>query len=375
MTRDKNKQRILFYCSGMDDVLSGKSNVAGIQVQMSFWAKEFVKKKWKVYALTKGNTKVINRISFIEQKENIFDKCRLSIIKEFVYGFVSLLKTKADILVFSGASRGTFLLVLFCKLFRTKLIFLSASDTDFLLGKELVSGSSLNVCMYRKSIYYIDYFVTQNLFQSQKLKQNYGRDSLIIPNIWFCSHEIPNDVKRYDAVWVANFRRLKRAEWFLNLAEKMPSCRFAIVGGSTSSEIIYFEEMKLKAELLANTTFFGAKPFYEVNEIIGQSKLLVCSSEFEGFPNTFLQAWAADVPVVSTVDPSGVIQKYNLGCYITDESELQWSVSSLLQNEDLYKTCQKDINSYFYDHYDADVAYEKLMDYLNNTNVIGPFAI
>ena len=41
-----------------------------------------------------------------------------------------------------------------------------------------------------------------------------------------------------------------------------------------------------------------------------KSKILINTSSFEGFPNTFVQAWANGVPVISLkVDPDNIIKK------------------------------------------------------------------
>ena len=44
----------------------------------------------------------------------------------------------------------------------------------------------------------------------------------------------------------------------------------------------------------------------EMGDIYDRSHLLVCTSESEGFPNTFLEAWTRGIPVISTgPDPEG----------------------------------------------------------------------
>ncbi|MCQ2343365.1 MAG: glycosyltransferase [Paludibacteraceae bacterium] len=354
-------KKVLVFCQGIDKVLSGSSDVAGIQVQMSLWAEAFVDEGWRVFSIADQEPLSMNGIEFIEQwRSRIARHCPL-IIKETIDCLVALRRTRPDLLLFRGASRYTFSLVLLCRLFKTRFVFLSASDTDFEIGSEIVSGSPLNVMLYRKSIRHIPYIVTQNIIQATKLRNNYDRESIIIPNIWHKAIQENANEKRFDVVWVANLHAMKRVEWFIALAAKMPNHKFAIIGGRSKRNVNIFDETKSKVKAMPNVAFLGAKPLAETNSIIAQSRLLVCTSEFEGFPNTFLQAWSSGVPVVSTVNPNNVVTDYNLGRLVLNEQELYDATTMLLNDTEQYNQCKGNINRYFDEHHSAETAIDRLL--------------
>lgn len=63
-----------------------------------------------------------------------------------------------------------------------------------------------------------------------------------------------------------------------------------------------------------NIEYKGELPLHEVNRILSGSHILVNTSQIEGFPNTFIQAWMRKIPVVSlNVDPDDVIKKNKIG--------------------------------------------------------------
>ena len=351
---------VFLWYTGVDDVLLGTNNVTGIQVQMGFWAKEFVKQGWKVYSLTNHDNRIIDGIEFIGKKTTWFDNHGLSILQEFVDSRRIFKRTTPNVVIVRGARRVLYAINKACSVGRAKLVFMGASDRDFEPGKELIIGSGLNLKLYHRAIRNISCFVTQNQLQADNLLKNYGKQSIIIPNIWISSTTREEKKTVYAALWVANLRRLKRAEWFIKLALQFPQHKFAMVGGVNEQD--YYDAMQSTAATIPNLDFLGPQSLDAVNSLLSNSKLLICTSEFEGFPNTFLQAWAYETPVISTVNPSGVVTEYGLGKVIEDENGLYEATEELLTSKELYEQCQQNIKSYFLSHHDADTAYKKIVE-------------
>ena len=122
--------------------------------------------------------------------------------------------------------------------------------------------------------------------------------------------------------------------------------------------------MEQECSELDNVSFYGPLGVDQTNALVAQSRILACTSEFEGFPNTFLQAWAYTLPVVSTVDPSNVIERNNLGKVVKDKEEFCKTVKCLSENVEDYCDICKSINGYFLSNHSPDINFSKLMAYI-----------
>ena len=289
---------------------------------------------------------------------------RVNFLLEWWRSLKYLLSIRPKVVAYRGANRHLLPLAIFAKLLRVKLVYFSASDVNFEPGKELV-GSELNRKLYHRSIRHISYFVTQNQHQHDTLLRNYGKESLTMYNIWGQTpSEGLDESSQCDAVWVANFRKLKRAEWVLNAAGQLPQYKFVLAGGSSGGDKAYYDEMQHKAGELTNVGFLGGRSFFYTNALVARSRVLLCTSTFEGFPNTFLQAWSAGLPVISTVDPSGIIAANGLGEVVNDEAELVAALERVLGDEEYYRKLCSSVTDFFRKNLAAQSGYERLTKYL-----------
>jgi glycosyltransferase involved in cell wall biosynthesis len=116
--------------------------------------------------------------------------------------------------------------------------------------------------------------------------------------------------------WVAMLRQPKRPDILLEIARNTPSVRFVVCGAPTThrSEAGYGERIGEALRALPNVDYLGQVAPQQALDIISEAALLLSTSDEEGFPSTFLEAWASGTPVVSMkIDPDHVIQQYGLG--------------------------------------------------------------
>jgi glycosyltransferase involved in cell wall biosynthesis len=116
--------------------------------------------------------------------------------------------------------------------------------------------------------------------------------------------------------WVGMLGQLKRPDILIDIARRTPAVQYVVCGGPTTfwSPPGYAARMMDDLRATANIRYLGQVPPDEAQQIIADSALLLSTSDVEGFPNTFLQAWSSGTPVVSlTVDPDRIIERHGLG--------------------------------------------------------------
>ena len=101
----------------------------------------------------------------------------------------------------------------------------------------------------------------------------------------------------------------KRFEWLLDIAEQCPEMIFDVVGAS-NTDSDYASNLVKRACEIRNVKMHGRISHQEMPAYYRSSDILCCTSAYEGFPNTFLEAWSVGVPVVSTFDPDDVVKDY-----------------------------------------------------------------
>jgi len=178
---------------------------------------------------------------------------------------------------------------------------------------------------------YVTHPCVQNQVQYDLLLNNFGLKG----NFIHSGHEKPKSINRVDPpliLWVGNLGRRKRPEIFIELAKQCSqlNLRFRMIGTHPDKAQLN----KLFADKSSNLEWKGALPLEETLAVFDQASILVSTSTYEGFPNTFVQAWLRGIPVVSFgINPNEVVTKHDLGKIVDSIPEAQQAIIQYISND------------------------------------------
>ena len=178
----------------------------------------------------------------------------------------------------------------------------------------------------------------QTQYQNSILKKRFGREcDTFIPIGHPCPDEVVEKPERVSVLWVANLKPLKQPEVFVRLAKELGNdsySSFVMIGRDGWGR--WFARLLKEIKCLQNIEFLGELPQNEVNRHLNKSHILVNTSRYEGFSNTFVQAWMRRVPVVSlTVDPDNILVRERIGFRSGTFTRLCTDVRILIENKTL----------------------------------------
>jgi len=239
----------------------------------------------------------------------------------------ALRRADAQLYYTSCAGMHLGLLALFCARHRRRLVFRCASDTDCDPARHLIRYAR-DRWLYAYGLRRADLILVQSAAQAHALKQHFGLPGrlagmLVEP----APTTVGGDI---DVLWVGNIRHVKRPERVLALAARLPEAAIHMVGGPVPDEAALYLRIRREAALHPNLTFHGHRSYSDANALYGRARLLVNTSEAEGFPNAYLQSWIRGVPVVSFSDPDGVIGRHGLGAAVASELAMRDAIRRLL---------------------------------------------
>ena len=246
----------------------------------------------------------------------------------------ALRRADADLYYTSCAGMEVGLLAFFCRQFGKRFVFRSASDSDCDSSRLLVRHVR-DRALYAYGLRRADAILVQSESQAKMLMRSYGlagrvAGMLVEPPSTASTHDL-------DVLWVGNVYRVKRPDRVLWLAARLPQVAFHVVGGEVPGEEGLHARIQGAAARLANFAFHGRLPYAEANKLFGRARLLLNTSDTEGFPNTYLQAWIRGVPVVTLIDPDRVIEREGLGIAVRAPEQLPGAIASLLGSRESWQ--------------------------------------
>ena len=241
----------------------------------------------------------------------------------------ALARADADVYYTSCAGMQVGLIALFCRRYRRRLVFRAASDTDCDRARLLVRFAR-DRWLYGYGLRRAHAILVQSARQQDTLTRSYGLSSRVAGML--VEKPGPVAARDIDVLWVSNIRHLKRPDRILELADRLPSVKIHIAGGPLPGEEALFHDVKRAAANKKNVSFHGRLSYWDAGDLYGRAKVLVNTSDIEGFPNSYLQAWIRGVPVVTLIDPDAVIERESLGIAVKSPDRFPDAIKHFLDD-------------------------------------------
>lgn len=169
-----------------------------------------------------------------------------------------------------------------------------------------------------------DVIFVQHYGQRDCLPSRWRERAYLLPGIFPVPDRItPHSERTGTVVWMAVIRPAKRPDLLIEIASQLPTVHF-VVGGSPNLSLWEsgkIEHIMAQLRSLPNVDYRGHVAPQQALKIIAEGNLFLSTSDGEGFPSVFLEAWGAGTPVVSLqIDPDHKIRDYGLGM-VTDTVE------------------------------------------------------
>lgn len=213
------------------------------------------------------------------------------------------------------------------------VLFLTSSEDVGLDNVEWTRKQRRHRRDHHFAIRHADAIVVQTEYQQRKLREHFGRTSVLIRNpIELNTRAEPSEVDP-GVLWIGRADRdSKRADLCLLVARQCPGIKFTMVMNDSSPTV--FEE--LARDLPPNVSLVPHVPLPRIESMFPRAELLLNTSNSEGFPNTFLQAAKYGVPILSRcVDPDGMLTQHGCGLVAGSTDRLVHMIRNWKSNPDV----------------------------------------
>ena len=219
-----------------------------------------------------------------------------------------------DIYIQRAAGYQTGVIALACKIFGKKFIFMTASETD--CNREFINSNKKIVgLLYLIGLKLADLVITQSNEHQRFLLENHGINAQILKSSYYLT-EYNNEGKNIILYVATRLEPNKKPELFLKLANEIPTMKFVLIGKPIESHIEYSNKIIQESKLIDNLEYIPELRLMDIDKYYRRAKVFVSTSDFEGFPASFVQAMANSTPVLSlSVNPDDFLTKYGCGYY------------------------------------------------------------
>ncbi len=313
-----------------------------------------------------GQAKIerFNKIMLFRGTKPLFDMPWYKIGFGAIKTLWCLIKINADIYFERTSSPRLGLVSLYCKIFKKKLIYMTAADIDCNGQYPKIYGKIFHR-IYNYGLKNVNAVIVQSEKQQRLMKKNYGIESIFIKSLFRIRDSI--NIEKKFTLWIARCHWMKKPNIFLDMVKLFPNEKFVMISPKAADDHKLFDSIKQKAKTYSNLTFIEEVSFIDSQYYFDQAKVFVNTSTVEGFPNTFLQAGLSKTPILSLdISPDDFLHNIEGGVCTNGNIKLFFSMyEKLVNNIPHRKMLGNNIFEYVKKHHNAkSIAeqYKKLME-------------
>ena len=319
--------------------------VGGAAVEWMNWIKGFQKNKDEVGVLTwKGAKQLLgdkadqfNMVETFGQDEGIrylrTFNLRLPRFKAAIKNY------QPDVVIQGCAALNTGLLSIAASGMNVPFVYRAANDMDA-DDRYKTRMSAFEAFFYQLGLKKSTAIVCQNEYQFENFKKKFpNKPMTILHNPYEALEAVtpkPVGERKYIA-WLGVFQPQKNMTALLEVVKALPNHQFRIGGKASNTSMDDATRLALKAlEEASNVTFEGYVKRTQIASFLSDAHLLLNTSHYEGFSNTFLEAFAVGTPIVCPrkVDPDHIIENNRLGMVAEDYDGLPVCIDQVINDQD-----------------------------------------
>ena len=351
------KLKLLYYDFKMPYLIKDADYpIGGATVEWYSWIKGFEENNCDVGVLTWKGSKSYCENSDIQFIESYCPNKGIRKLRWLYYRMPILYKAikqyKPDVIIQECAGSDTGIMAFMAMIIGVPFIYRVANDMDIddRLKKMLSFRDRLLFSFGLKNSSAI---LCQNSYQYENLLSKFEKSKIhIICNPIYNDriNSINNFSKRNFVAWVGLFQYQKNLPALYEVAKSLPDIEFHIAGRKSSNNLdADTNKALIKLGNCKNVKFVGYLKRKEICPFLSKAYALLNTSHYEGFSNTYLEAFISGTPVVTTVNanPDNLIDEKKLGIVVNEISEFKQAILTIMKENifnDFSNNCQKQIS-------------------------------
>jgi glycosyltransferase involved in cell wall biosynthesis len=361
------KPHVCFVAPNTWPVLAGDRSipvVGGAEVQQSMVAPALARRGWRVSMITLDYGQPDRTVVKGVTVHKIYKPDAGLPVLRFVHPRLTTLwramkAVDADVYYQRTAAVTTGWVAQFCRMNGRRAVYAGASDVDFIPGEEDIRFAR-DRRIFQWGVERVHEVIVQNEAQRASLAEHYGRQGTLIPSCYAPPEGARADPAGY-VLWTATVRPSKRPEMLLEIARRLPRHRFVMIGGADPGrrEAEYMQSVAEAARRLPNIEVRGFVPFAEAERAFDGARVVLNTSLYEGFPNTFLQAWARGIPTLAFIDTGSRLAGEPVYDIVGDVPEAAATLDRLMRDDASWARASRRVAAHFAASHSIDAVLDR----------------